>query len=69
MMGGEPEFTDQVLRLEAFRQAHPGIRIDNPVDSRSAYWSAHQDGKVLAVEFELARLLDTLARLLGEDQP
>jgi hypothetical protein len=47
----------------------PDIRIDNPVDSRSAFWSAHQGGKVLAVEFELARLLDTLNRLLGEDRP
>ncbi len=67
MMAGELEFADQVPRLEAFRQAHPDIRIDNPVDTRSAFWTAHQDGKVLCAEFELSRLLDRLGTPLGED--
>jgi hypothetical protein len=57
-------YEDQVPRLKAFQAAHPDVRIENPVDTRSGFWSAHRDGKVLCVELELYRLLDRLEWLL-----
>jgi hypothetical protein len=59
-------YEDQVPRLQAFQAAHPAIRIDNPVDSRSGFWSAHQDGKVPCAELELYQLLDRLEWLLEQ---
>jgi len=57
---------DQVPRLEAFRAAHPDVEIMSPLDTRSLWWKAYQDGKCLAVEHELSLLLDDLDGL--EDQ-
>jgi len=58
-----PGYADQVPRLQAFRQAHPEIEIRDPVSTRSGLWSAHRDGRVLATEIELYRLLDRLDSL------
>lgn len=56
-------YEDQVPRLEKFKADHPEIEIHNPVDSHSMFWKACGDGKILAVELDLRRLLDTLERL------
>jgi hypothetical protein len=53
-------YEDQVPRLLAFREAHPEVEIRDPVSSRRGVWSAHRDGQVLAVKYELADLLDRL---------
>ena len=55
---------DQVPRLEKFRAAHPGIRVDAPAGT-SGLWSAHRGGQVLVAEYDLGRLLDRLEALLG----
>lgn len=53
----------------------PGSRRSSPhtpplgstiPDSRSGFWSAHQDGKVLCAELELYQLLDRLEWLLEQ---
>jgi hypothetical protein len=57
---------DPVDRLRKFRAAHPEVDIMSPLDTRSAWWKAFLDGRQLAVEHELALLMDDLEKL--EDQ-
>ena len=51
--------TDQVPRLEQYKQDHPDIEIRSP-QRHSALWSAHRDGVVLCAEYHLEHLLDRL---------
>ncbi len=60
---------DPIERRAAFEAAHPEITI-SPPGRHDPFWTARQDdGSILASAYMLAKLLDTLARLLGEDQP
>jgi hypothetical protein len=62
-------FTDQVVRLQAFQQAHPGVTIDwhrkNPGGHWTADWTDPAGGSHRLVEIDLQTLLDSLGRLLG----
>jgi hypothetical protein len=54
---------DQVVRLEAFKSAHPDVDFASPVDTRSPFWKVRRDGELIATELDLRRLLDTLESL------
>ena len=64
--GGEP---DQVLRLAAFRAAHPEVVIKMLEDHRGP-WQARipePDGELVITRYILARLLDKLEELFPPD--
>ena len=58
-------YEDQVPRLNAFKAAHPEIRITTPIESRSGFWTAYKDDEVFCIQYELKRLLDTLEWLIA----
>ena len=61
---------DQVERLEAFKEAHPGWEIEPPlrwkeVGQLSARWHARSpDGHVEVFEYELRDLIDRMEQLI-----
>lgn len=62
------EITDQVVRLEAFRDAHPDVAIAyvRPGAASDGFWVADWDtpdgAARRSVQFDLKRLLDKLDR-------
>jgi hypothetical protein len=55
---------EAVVRRRQFEGAHPEIVITAP-GTQTCLWTARRDGTRLASGYELSTLLDTLARLLG----
>jgi hypothetical protein len=60
---------DQVPRLKAFEAAHPDIRVDNPIDSRTGFWSAFKGSNCICFAYDLRQLLDKLERLCDLSRP
>jgi len=61
---GEPGKPDPVLRLAAFREAHPGVVIG----AGTGYWQAvipEPDGERVVTRYTLRALLDKLDELPG----
>jgi hypothetical protein len=59
-----PEEPDQVIRLQRFRAAHPGVMVQ---PGQFATWEARiteADGETTIVRHTLRELLDKLAELL-----
>jgi hypothetical protein len=56
---------DTVLRRERFEAAHPEIAITSP-RTHASMWTAHRDGEIVASQYQLGALLDTLDWLLAE---
>ncbi len=55
---------DSVIRLQAFRAAHPDIDIKPPT-RENPFWVASRGGSVLCESFRLTRLLDRLEEMSG----
>ena len=59
---------DQVVRMQAFKAAHPEIDF-LPPEPFVGYWKCFRDGQQIACELDLRRLLDSLDRLTaGADE-
>jgi hypothetical protein len=58
---------DPVMRRQRFEAAHPGITI-TPPETHASLWTARQDGKILASDYQLGGLLDALEWLTGQHQ-
>jgi len=65
VVGGDLD--EAVLRRRRFESAHPEIVITAP-GAQACLWSACRDDMRLASGYQLSALLDTLGRLLGEQQ-
>lgn len=55
---------DQVPRLKAFQDAHPGITI-TPPDRGDPFWTAEREGERITSSIFLDRFLDNLEHLAG----
>ena len=63
-----PDGTDEVPRLERFRQAHPEVAIGTGI----GYWQAvrpEPNGTTTITRYLLGDLLDALAGLYGAPDP
>ena len=60
---------DEVVRLAAFRRAHPEVVVDGGGRERWRARMPHPGGEVVVSRYELRDLLDELGRLLGASQP
>lgn len=56
---------DDVPRLAAYREAHPEVDISPPGPGQTL-WVARRDGVIIAADYWLGQLLDTLG-WLGDD--
>ena len=56
---------DDVPRLADYRAAHPEVDITPPDPGGSLRWIARRDGKIIAADYWLGALLDTLDWLDG----
>jgi hypothetical protein len=56
---------DAGIRRRRFEQAHPDITI-TPPETHASLWKARRDGKILASDYQLGALLDSLEWLTGE---
>ena len=55
---------DAVMRRQRFETAHPDITITAP-ETHASLWTARRDGAILAADYQLGTLLDTLEWLTG----
>jgi hypothetical protein len=65
-LGLVPDEPDQVLRLQVFRAAHPGVIIG---DGGFGTWQARipePNGEIVITRYRLIELLDKLDELTGE---
>lgn len=56
---------DDVPRLAAYRETHPDVTITPPEPGGSLRWVARKDGRIIAADYWLGALLDTLDWLDG----
>jgi len=62
-----PSSPDDLKRRRLFEAAHPDVTI-SPPETHASPWTARREGKILAAEYQLGDLLDSLKWLL-ERQP
>jgi hypothetical protein len=64
------QFSDQVVRLRDWEEAHPDVDIDPPDYANGGWlWAARRDGVVLCCEYDLRKLLDHVDWLTAQEQP